>query len=115
MIAYPLGAQPALLAGENVEAHLRPFVETLGDLDGFVFGAIGGSHAAEGLALAVGGEVRVQLDHGAARSLRFRAVNLNFIVALGARHGDGRASGKEKSEKQLQGRSLHRVLSLKFA
>ena len=42
VVAHPLHAQAALLAGEDVEAHLGPVVDALGNLDGFVFGMIGG-------------------------------------------------------------------------
>jgi hypothetical protein len=87
VIANPLHAKAALFAGKNVKANFGPVVDALGDLDGFVFGVISGGHAVDGLAVAVGGEVRVQFDHGAAGSNRLRAVDLNLVVALSARLG----------------------------
>ena len=66
-----------------------------------MLGMMGWGDAADGLALAVGGKVRVQLDHGAAGSDRLRAVDLNLIVALGVRRGDGCTDHDESGKKQL--------------
>ena len=74
----------ALLAGEDVEAHLGPVVDALRDFDGLVFGVIGGIDAVDGLTLPVGREVRVQLDHGGAGGYGVGAVDLNLVVALRA-------------------------------
>ena len=41
VIAHPLHAGAALLAGEDVEADFRPVVDALGDFDGFVFRVVG--------------------------------------------------------------------------
>ena len=84
MVADPLDALAAALAGEDVEADLRPVVDALRDLDGLVLGVIGGLHAVDDVALAVGGEVGVELDHGGAGSDRVGAIDLDLVVALGA-------------------------------
>ena len=42
VVAHPLHAQPALLAGEDVKANFGPVVDPLRDFDRLVFGVIGG-------------------------------------------------------------------------
>ncbi len=82
VVADPLYAGAALLAGEDVEANFGPVVQTLGDFDGLVFGVVGGIDAIDESLLADGGVVGMQLDHGAMRSLRLRAIDLDLVVAL---------------------------------
>ncbi len=96
VVAHPLHAQPALLAGKDVEADLGPVVDSLRDLDGLVFGVIGGRNAIE-CRMAFGSEVRVQLDHRGARRHRVSAVDLNLVVTL-------RAGGGGRAEEEKQGK-----------
>ena len=71
-----------LRAGEEVEAPLRPTVQALRDLDGFVKLMVGGVDAIDDVALALGGEVGVQLDHGGLWCNGVCAIDLDLVVAL---------------------------------
>ncbi len=88
MISYPLitlavGSD----AGEDVEAGFEPIVPALGDFNGFVFLMVGGICAVGGGFAAHGGEVAVQFDHGVAGGDGVGAVDLDFVVSLGAAGG----------------------------
>ena len=63
MVADPLRAGAALLAGEDVEADFGPVVDALGNFDGLVLGMIGGIDAIDEAFLADGGVVGMELDH----------------------------------------------------
>ena len=52
------------------------------NFDRFVLRVVGGSDAADGPRLAVGGEVGMQLDHGAAGRDGICAVDLNLVISL---------------------------------
>ena len=82
MVAHPLNAIAAALAGENVETHLRPGVDALRDLDGFVLGIIGRCDAVDHVALTLSGKIRMKLNHGASRGHCIRAVDLYLVITL---------------------------------
>ena len=103
MIANPLHASTALLAGKDVEANLGPVVDSLGDLDGLVLGMIGGVNSVDELPLSIGCEVGVQFNHDAVRRHGVGAINLDFIIALcvsrlGKKNDD---SGRNKSPREV--------------
>ena len=64
MVAHPLPPAAAARAGENVEPSLKPGVNALRDLNGFMPGMIRGRHAIFGDFTSFSGKVAVQLDHG---------------------------------------------------
>src|ERR1700742_2604788 len=82
MIAYPLHSVSALFAGKDVPAHLGPVRDAGGDLDGLVLLMIGGIDAADFITLALGGEIGVQLHHGAVGCNSGGAVDLDLVIAL---------------------------------
>jgi len=83
VIANPLNAEAIALGSEDVEADFEPVGETVGDLDGFVFGVVGGVETVLNGFGAVDGEIAMELDHGVARIDEVVAVDLNFVVILG--------------------------------
>jgi hypothetical protein len=92
VIAYPLPSAIRLDAGEKIKPDLRPVVDPLRDLHRLVFRMLGWQHAVDHHLAAFNGEVGMELDHRGMRSLRFRRVDLNFVVVL-------RASDREQSSK----------------
>ena len=74
-------------AGENVESRLEPVIEAVCYLDGLVPSVIGRQRTVIGLFRAHSREVVVQLDHGHAARDRFRSVDLDFVIVLGASQG----------------------------
>src|SRR5258708_10979511 len=83
MIANPLPATMGLNCGEDVEAGLKPVVDSLRNFNRFVLGVVGGLEAVNYSLAAIYREVRVELDHSGARSYCVVAVDLNFVVVLG--------------------------------
>ncbi len=84
---HPVPTVPVASTGEDVESRLKPGVETLCDLDGFMPGMICGQQAVNNFFLAHGCEVIMEFNHGHARGNGFRSINLDLIVVLSA---DGR-------------------------
>src|SRR5579863_3444836 len=74
-----------LNAGEDVEAGLKPLVEAVRDLDGFVLGVVGGEHAVDRPLLPGSSEVAVQFHHRDIRLHQVRSVDLYLVIALGAK------------------------------
>ncbi len=71
---------------------------------------IGGGHSIDNVPLPVGGEVGVQLDHEALRGLSFRAIDLDFVIALSTSRRGCQAEDKKDQSKGLQLGSFTRVL-----
>ena len=84
VVADPLNAQAAAFGSEDVEADFEPVGETVGDLDGFVLGVTSGIEAVDDGFGTVDGEIAMEFDHGVAGIDQVVAVNLNFVVVLGA-------------------------------
>src|SRR5579859_7889595 len=94
VVADPVPSVARAPAGEIVEADFEPVGEAVGDLVRFMQRVVGGADAVfEGLA-PVEGEVRMELEHGAARLDRLGAVDLAFVVVLRRERGDQRAAGE---------------------
>jgi len=99
VVADPLDALAAALGSEDIEADLEPVGETVGDLDGFVFGVVGGIEIVDDGFAAVDGEIAVELDHGVVRLHEIVAVNLDFVVVLRA----GRQNGRQQQSADWKG------------
>src|ERR1700683_2784115 len=96
MVAHPLHSVPALLAGKDVPADFGPVIDTGRDLDGLVFLMIGGIHAADLITLALGGEIGVQLHHGAVWGNSGGTVDLDLVIALRLRGPGCRAEEEQQ-------------------
>jgi hypothetical protein len=91
-------------------ARLKVTPDALRDFDGFVLGVVGGLHAIDNVALTIGGEVGMELEHGGAGGNGFSAVNLDLVVALRMGEGNGGDEGEAEDadggEKQSQKNAL---------
>ena len=87
VISHPLPAAIGLNAAEEVKAQLRPIVDSLRDFQRLMFGVVRRQHAILYRLAAFRGEDRVNLHHGGAGGDGIVAINLNFVVILGARAG----------------------------
>ena len=85
MVTHPVPAISRAGTGKDIKAGLKPIIEAVRDLDGFVLGVVGWQHAIlDGLA-AVNCEVAMQLDHGVTGLDLVVGVDLDFVVVLSAR------------------------------
>src|SRR5450631_1406597 len=82
VIADPLPPAVGLNAGEDVEAGFEPAIDALRNFDGLMFRMVGGQYAILHRLASLGGEIRMQLDHGAGGRDGVRAINLNFVIVL---------------------------------
>src|ERR1043165_1736665 len=82
MRAYPLPTAVRLDAGELIEASLKPFVESVGDLQSLMLGVMRGQHAIGGSLGSFRGEIAVQLKNRDAFRHQLGGVNLHFVIAL---------------------------------
>ena len=87
MRAHPLPTAVRLNAGELVEARLKPLVESVRNLHGFVHGVVCGQHSVAGSLRSLRREVAVQLENGDTLRHQFRGVNLHLVIALRAQTG----------------------------
>jgi len=108
VVAYPVIAAAGVIAGEDLEAEFEPVVNALSDFDSFVLGVVGGKGAVVGVdgvgcgLEAVDGEVRVELDHGGPGLYGFGAVDLDFVVVLGAETSSSEQEQRHKNEDAIQ-------------
>src|SRR5215472_11939965 len=107
VVAHPLPAHAALDVGEDVEAHLRPVVNALGDLDGFVYRLIRWSLTVDDVLLSSCGEIRVQLHHRCARRNGVGGVNLDLVIALCFRLNDHNSKEQERQSKPAHFRAVY--------
>jgi len=84
VVADPLNALATTFGSENVKANFEPVGEAVSDLDGFMLGVVGGIDAVDDGLAAIDSEIAVELDHGVVGLDQVVAVNLNFVVVLGA-------------------------------
>jgi hypothetical protein len=75
------------VAHENIEPGFKPAGEALRDLDGFVQRVFVGADSVHLGLGAFEGEVGMQLDHGSRGRDHLGAVDLHFVIALGAERG----------------------------
>ena len=97
MVTDPLNALAAALRGEDIEADLKPIGEAMSDFDGFVLGVVGGIEAIGDSLGAADSEIAVELDHGVVGLDEVVAIDLDFVVFLGA---CGLKVEKEQSREQ---------------
>src|ERR1700723_4800859 len=84
MVSYPLHSVSILFAGENVEANLRPVVDSLGQLKSLVLLMVRRINTINNFSLSGDGVVGVQFDHQILWRDRVCSVYLNLIVSLTA-------------------------------
>src|SRR5258708_18171148 len=85
--AHEIPANSLLYICEDVKPGLEEGVEAVRDFDGLVELVVGRVNSVfEGLR-AADGEVAVELDHGPLGRHRFRRVDLDLVIALGAGAG----------------------------
>src|SRR4029077_2522970 len=94
-------------AREHVEAGLEPGGPPVGDLEGFVKGALGAHDAVLGPSGAARGDVAVQFHHRAAGSERLRSIDLDLEVVLragppGRERRAGESGGHEERARVLR-------------
>src|SRR5580698_10480985 len=82
VIADPLHAVTILLAGEDIEAYLRPARNAFGKFERLMLLMIGRNDAIDVVLLTFRGEVGVQFSHQCLRRDGACAVNLDLIVSL---------------------------------
>src|SRR2546425_6372282 len=100
MIAHPVPALAVAEGSENIKAHLKPVVETVGDLNRFVERMIRGQYAVLRSLRAAECEVAVQLDHRVAGRDGFVGIDLDFVVVLGGgANGENGTDCDQKPEK----------------
>ena len=85
VITHPLPALAAGYGSEDVKAALEPVIKAVCDLDGLVFGVIGGINTIHDRLRAVDREVAMEFDHGVSGIDQVRSVHLDFVVILSQR------------------------------
>ena len=93
MRADEIPAAAIARAGENIESRFEPIVKAVRDLDRLVPGMMSRQRTVGGPLSSPGGEVVVQLDHRHTARDRFRAIDLDLIVVLGARESGAQTDG----------------------
>jgi len=112
VVTDPLNALAAACGSENVEADFEPVGEAVGDLDGFVFGVVGGVEAILNGLGAVDGEIAVEFEHGVVWVDEVGFVDLDFVVVLGAdpRCVNGLDCQEEQERERERGAETHNFL-----
>src|SRR5271170_3160783 len=85
VVPDPLHTMPILPAGEDVETHLRPAGQTLGNLKRLVQLMVGGIYPVDYVLLALRSEIGMKLNHGALWLNRIRPIYLDLVITLSMR------------------------------
>ena len=93
MITHPVPSRivrtSRLNAREHIKSGFKPVRPALRNLQGFMFGVVGGHNAVDHLLRSIYGEIRMDLHHRRIRRRRLGAIDLDFVVVLRGRRQTG--------------------------
>jgi hypothetical protein len=111
VITHPLPALALSDGSEDVKAALEPVIKAVCDLDGLMFGVIGGINTIHDRLRAIDREVAMEFDHGVSGIDQVGSVHLNFIVILSL---GGTCSQNNRQQDKREPRSVHKIIPYRW-